>query len=83
MPFGIGYWEIALGALVIMLLFGPQRFPHIVRSLRRGANEIKRETQVFRDPLGALLADDERKAADAERGPAKQGGGGARRDEPS
>ncbi len=40
---GIGFWEILLVLLVILLLFGAKRLPEIARGLGRGMKEFKKE----------------------------------------
>ncbi len=54
MPFsGIGFGEMLMIALIVLVVFGPRRLPEISRSMgkairefKRGMNEIQRELQV-------------------------------------
>jgi sec-independent protein translocase protein TatA len=41
MPGGIGWMEIMLLLLVMLLVFGPKRLPEMGRSLGRGIREFK------------------------------------------
>ncbi|HYM64569.1 MAG TPA: twin-arginine translocase TatA/TatE family subunit [Gaiellaceae bacterium] len=41
MPGGIGWMEILLLLLVMLLVFGPKRLPEMGRSLGRGIREFK------------------------------------------
>jgi sec-independent protein translocase protein TatA len=41
MPSGIAWWEILLVALLVLLVFGPQRLPEIGRSLGHGIREFR------------------------------------------
>lgn len=41
MPFGIGWMEMLILLLVILLVFGPKRLPEMGRSLGRGMREFK------------------------------------------
>jgi sec-independent protein translocase protein TatA len=41
MPFGIGWMEMLILLLVILLVFGPKRLPEMGRSLGRGLREFK------------------------------------------
>jgi sec-independent protein translocase protein TatA len=40
--FGIGWQEILLIVLVILLLFGARRIPEMMRSIGKGVRELKR-----------------------------------------
>ena len=43
MPFGIGSWEVAILALVVVLVFGPSQLPAIGRRLGRQTRQTSRE----------------------------------------
>ena len=43
MPFGIGSWEVAILALVVVLIFGPSQLPAIGRKLGRQTRQTSRE----------------------------------------
>jgi len=61
MGFGtLGFWEIAVIAIVVLVFFGPRRLPEIGRSVgktlrefRRGMNEVKREFEEV-ERMGSL-----------------------------
>jgi sec-independent protein translocase protein TatA len=40
-PGFIGFWEILIVALVLLLIFGPKRVPQLGRSLGRGLRELR------------------------------------------
>jgi TatA/E family protein of Tat protein translocase len=61
-PLGIGSWEVAILALVIVLVFGPSRLPAIGRRLGRQTRQASRE---YVD-LKRSLELDERRERDAE-----------------
>ena len=39
--FGLGWQEILLIVIIIMLLFGAKRIPEVMRSIGRGVRELK------------------------------------------
>jgi sec-independent protein translocase protein TatA len=39
--FGVGWQEILLIVLIVLLLFGAKRIPEVMRSLGRGVRELK------------------------------------------
>jgi sec-independent protein translocase protein TatA len=52
--FGIGWQEILLIALIVLLLFGARKIPEMMRSLGKGIRELKKgmkdiETEVKDD----------------------------------
>ncbi len=48
--FGLGWTEILLIVLVILLLFGARRIPDVMRSLGKGLNEFKKGMQGLDTP---------------------------------
>jgi len=40
--FGIGWQEILLIALIVLLLFGAKRIPEVMRSVGKGIRELKK-----------------------------------------
>jgi sec-independent protein translocase protein TatA len=40
--FGIGWQEILLIVIIILLLFGAKRIPEVMRSIGKGVRELKR-----------------------------------------
>ena len=47
----VGFGEVLLLFVVILLLFGPRRLPDIARQLGRAASELRRASQGFRDQV--------------------------------
>ena len=39
--FGVGWQEILLIVLIVLLLFGAKRIPEVMRSIGRGVRELK------------------------------------------
>ncbi len=50
---GIGHWELAALALVLLLVFGSKQLPTLARNLGRGVREL-RQTVVDVDPRTEL-----------------------------
>jgi sec-independent protein translocase protein TatA len=42
MPFNLGFWEIAIIFLVILLLFGARKIPELAQGLGKGIREFKK-----------------------------------------
>jgi sec-independent protein translocase protein TatA len=40
--FGVGWQEILLVVIIVLLLFGAKRIPEVMRSLGKGVKEFKR-----------------------------------------
>ena len=40
--FNFGFWEIILIVLIILLLFGGQRIPELMRGIGKGINNFKK-----------------------------------------
>lgn len=49
--FGLGWMEIGVILIVVLLLFGPRRLPEIGRSLGLGIREFKKASHEFTDAL--------------------------------
>ena len=48
LAFGVGYPELIIFALIVLVIFGSSRLPTLMRSLGRSANEFKAG---LRDPV--------------------------------
>ena len=68
--FGLGYQELLLILVIVLILFGAQRLPDLARSLgssvkeiKKGINEISKEEDVTKkdDAAPAAKKDDEKK----------------------
>jgi sec-independent protein translocase protein TatA len=62
--FGLGYQELLLILVIVLILFGAQRLPDLARSLgssvkefKKGVNEITKD-----EPTAATKKEDEKKA---------------------
>ncbi|MEA2031825.1 MAG: twin-arginine translocase TatA/TatE family subunit [candidate division Zixibacteria bacterium] len=51
MPFGLGFGELVLIFLVILLLFGAKRLPDIARGLGKGIREFKESVKETTDEI--------------------------------
>ena len=40
--FGLGFWEILVIALLVLILFGANKIPELMRGLGRGVQEFKK-----------------------------------------
>lgn len=55
----IGPMEIALVAVVALLVFGPSRLPEMARTLGRAVNEFRRQANDLKSEFSASLDDDD------------------------
>ncbi len=53
----LGFWEITVLALVILLVFGAKRLPEIGQSLGKGIREFKRSFSEVNDAVTSLPED--------------------------
>ncbi len=61
----LGFWEVAVIVVVILLLFGPKRIPELAKSLGRASYEFKKaKTDLVTE--SKELIDTAEKAAEAE-----------------
>lgn len=51
MPFGIGWQELAIVLVIMMVIFGPKRLPELGRSLGKGLKEFKKSTTELQQTL--------------------------------
>lgn len=51
LPFGIGFSEVALILVVVLLVVGPQKLPEIARTLGKGIRTARRAGQELRDAI--------------------------------
>ena len=66
--FGLGYQELLLILVIVLILFGAQRLPDLARSLgssvkefKKGINEISKEDVTKKDDATAAVKKDEEK----------------------
>ena len=67
--FGLGYQELLLILVIVLILFGAQRLPDLAKSLgssvkefKKGINEISKDEAPKSDATAAAKKDDEKKA---------------------
>ena len=61
--FGLGYQELLLILVIVLILFGAQRLPDLARSLGSSVKEFKKGiNEVKDDTSSAAKEDDEKKA---------------------
>ncbi|MBU8934237.1 MAG: twin-arginine translocase TatA/TatE family subunit [candidate division Zixibacteria bacterium] len=65
MPFGLGFGELALIFLVILLLFGAKRLPDIAQGLGKGIREFKKSVKDTTDEIKGSMDDDASKSKDS------------------
>ncbi len=62
---GLGFWEIVLIVIVVLVLFGPKRIPELARSIGRASYEFKKAKKDLETESKELIETSE-KAAEAE-----------------
>ena len=61
--FGLGYQELLIILVIVLLLFGAQRLPDLARSLGSSVKEFKKGVNELKDdPSSAQKKDDDKKA---------------------
>jgi sec-independent protein translocase protein TatA len=62
--FGLGYQELLLILVIVLILFGAQRLPDLARSLGSSVKEFKKgiNTEIKDDTTATAKKDDEKKA---------------------
>ena len=61
--FGLGYQELLLILVIVLILFGAQRLPDLARSLGSSVKEFKKGvTELKDDTSSAQKKDDDKKA---------------------
>ena len=61
--FGLGYQELLLILVIVLILFGAQRLPDLARSLGSSVKEFKKGvTELRRTTVRRAKKDDEKKA---------------------
>jgi sec-independent protein translocase protein TatA len=61
--FGLGYQELLLILVIVLILFGAQRLPDLARSLGSSVKEFKKGvTELQKDEPTAAKKDEEKKA---------------------
>ena len=60
--FCLGYQELLLILVIVLILFGAQRLPDLARSLGSSVKEFKKGVNELKDDTAAVKKDDEKKA---------------------
>ena len=61
--FGLGYQELLLILVIVLILFGAQRLPDLAKSLGSSVKEFKKGvTEMNKDDSPAAKKDDEKKS---------------------
>jgi len=60
--FGLGYQELLLILVIVVILFGAQRLPNLARSLGSSVKEFKKGVNEVRDETPAAKKDGDKKA---------------------
>lgn len=61
--FGLGYQELLLILVIVLILFGAQRLPDLAKSLGSSVKEFKKGvTEMTKDDSPAAKKDDEKKS---------------------
>jgi sec-independent protein translocase protein TatA len=61
--FGLGYQELMIILVIVLLLFGAQKLPELARGLGRSVSEFKRGQQDEDEPVKAEKTTEENKGA--------------------
>jgi sec-independent protein translocase protein TatA len=56
MPFGLGWQELVIVLIIIMIIFGAGKLPEVAKSLGQGVKEFKQEAAAPVDGLAAASA---------------------------
>jgi sec-independent protein translocase protein TatA len=60
--FGLGYQELLIILVIVLILFGANRLPELARSLGSSVKEFKKGVNELKDDTAAVKKDDEKKA---------------------
>jgi sec-independent protein translocase protein TatA len=61
--FGLGYQELLLILVIVLVLFGAQRLPDLARSLGSSVKEFKKGINEIKDDASAVTKKDDDKKA--------------------
>ena len=56
--FNLGFWEVAIIALVVLLLFGGKKIPELMRGLGKGVKSFKQGMQEAKDEINKIDEDE-------------------------
>jgi sec-independent protein translocase protein TatA len=60
--FGLGYQELLIILVIVLILFGAQRLPDLARSLGSSVKEFKKGANELKDGMSSTQKDDDKKA---------------------
>ena len=61
--FGLGYQELLLILVIVLILFGAQRLPNLARSLGSSVKEFKKGVTELKDDMSSTQKKDDDKKA--------------------
>ena len=69
--FGIGFQEMLLILVVVLIFFGPKRLPDLAKSLGKGLAEFKKASEEVKKSIDDAMKEETAKAEGAKEEPAK------------
>lgn len=69
--FGIGFQEMLLILVVVLIFFGPKRLPDLAKSIGKGLAEFKKASDDVKKSIDDAMKEETVKAEDAKEEPAK------------
>lgn len=69
--FGMGYQELLIVMVVVLVLFGGEKIPELMRGIGKGVSEFKNGVEEAKRPITEALESEVRRA-DAERAAKKE-----------
>jgi TatA/E family protein of Tat protein translocase len=70
--FGIGFQEMLLILVVVLIFFGPKRLPDLAKSLGKGLAEFKKASEEVKKGIDDAMKEENAKAEGAKEAPAKE-----------
>jgi len=61
LAFGVGYQEMIIVAVVVLLLFGGAKIPELMRGIGKGVSEFKNGLEEAKRPLAEAMSDDDKR----------------------
>jgi Tat protein translocase TatB subunit len=70
--FGIGFQEMLLIMVVVLIFFGPKRLPDLAKSLGKGLAEFKKASEEVKKSIDDVMKEETAKTEGAKEEPAKE-----------